>query len=297
MKAFKLLAFFAFIFLCSTKSSGQYYYDDRSLYVEFGAGIGAMNSITDIGGANSDKPFYVNEIRPQNFKFCTSVYGGVMYKDYIGARIEGTWGQVASSDASITSTSSLNLITKNRRNLSFRSDISEVSLLIEFHPFQVKYRPEGPLKISPYVLAGVGWFNFNPQTYYNGQYVNLQPLSIEGQGFSEFPDRKPYKLSQSNIPFGIGVRYELTSQFDIRFEYVHRKLFTDYLDDASSRKNIDPALYDKYLTPVKAKFASALANPSIDGKNPPRRANPDNNDSYMTFSLKVGIAIGRTYDR
>lgn len=295
MKACKLSAFFTFIFIFSVKSFSQFYYDDRPIYVEFGAGLGSMNCITDIGGANSDKALYINEIRPGNFKFSNSIYAALMFKDFMGLRLEGTWGQVSSSDALITSTSSLNLITKNLRNLSFRSDITEVALLLEFHPLDIKYRPEGPPKFSPYLLAGFGRFTFNPQTNYNGQYVNLQPLSIEGQGFPEFPNRKPYKLTQTNIPLGIGVRYELSSQFCIRLEYLHRKLFTDYLDNASSRKNIDPALYAKYLSPVEASLASALANPSKDGKNPPRRSNPDNNDSYMTFSLRLGIAIGRSY--
>lgn len=273
----------------------QYYYDDRNIYFELGLGAGAMNCITDVGGANSDKEFYINEIRSKNFKSSYSIYAGVIIQDFIGARLEGTFGQVTSADNVITSKASLNLISKNVRNLNFRSNISEVALLAEFHPLLIKYREEGPLKISPYAIAGVGFFSFNPQTLYNGAWINLQPLHTEGQGFAEFEDRVPYKLSQFNIPFGIGVRYELSSMLNIRLEYVHRKLFTDYLDDASSRKNINPALYANYMTPVLARFASALANPSKDGDEPPRRANPNDKDAYMTLSLKLGISLGRTF--
>jgi hypothetical protein len=147
--------------------------------------------------------------------------------------------------------------------------------------------------VSPYVIAGVGWFHFNPQAELKGKWVDLQPLSTEGQGFAEYPDRKPYTLSQFNIPLGLGIRYEMTGMFNVRLEFIHRRLFTDYLDDASTKKYIDPTLFAKYLSPDKAANARALYNRSLDGSIPIFRGHSQNNDAYMSVSLKVGIVLGR----
>src|SRR4051794_29026293 len=118
MKAVKNFLLASIVICCSSTAYSQYYYYndhyyDNDLIFEVGGSVGAMNCITDIGGANSDKGFYINEIRPKNTKLSTSFYIGATYKDYLTARLEATWGQVTSADADITSTASLNLITKN----------------------------------------------------------------------------------------------------------------------------------------------------------------------------------------
>jgi hypothetical protein len=148
--------------------------------------------------------------------------------------------------------------------------------------------------LSPYVVAGLGWFKFNPQLYDNGRYIDLRPLRTEGQGMAEYKDRPIYHLSQANVPFGFGIKYELSQMFTIRGEVVHRFLFTDYLDDVS-KTYIDPSLFDKYLTPMQASQANAVYSrkretPPVPGQP---RGNEDSNDSYVTFSLKLGVTLGR----
>ena len=135
------------------------------------------------------------------------------------------------------------------RNLSFKSTIFEISLITEIHPLYFKkYYPSDKLpRISPYLLGGIGYFVFNPQAKLNGNWVNLRPLSTEGQGFSEYPNRKFYKLKQINFPVGAGIKYKLSDQFNFSAECVYRILTTDYLDDVSTTF-IDPTLYQKYFT-------------------------------------------------
>lgn len=282
----------------SISSNAQYYYYNDSYYdadvvYEFGGGVGIMNTICDVGGPNSDTKFYMNEIRMKNYKLAAGIYMGIMYQNYLGLRLEGTWGSVESKDADITSSASLNLVTKRNRNLSFRSKVNEIGLMAEFHPLNLRYYDDGAPVFSPYILAGVGYFWFNPQVDIGNRRIDLQPLRTEGQGFDEYPDRQPYKLSAVNIPFGLGFRYELSPLFNIRLEYIHRTLFTDYLDDASSRYYVDPNLFTKYLSVKDAAYAKALSNPSKNGKVPARRGNPDDNDTYMTINLKFGIVLGR----
>ena len=282
----------------SVKGYSQYYYYNQGYYdndfvFEFGVSAGAMNCITDMGGANSDTRIYINEIRGKRFKFSPGIYTGFMYQNFVGARLEATWGSVEANDEDITSTASLNLITKRNRNLHFKSNILELALLAEFHPMMLKYYEDGPPLISPYVAAGVGYFSFNPQANIGGRWIDLQPLHTEGQTFAEYRDRTPYSRSQINIPVGLGLRYEVTNFMNVRLEFLHRILFTDYLDDASNRFYVNPNLFSKYLSPRDAAYAKALSNPSLNGKVPARRGNPDDNDTYMSLSLKVGIVLGR----
>ncbi|MCW3113494.1 MAG: hypothetical protein JWR18_1890 [Segetibacter sp.] len=296
MKALKtILLLFLCNFLSQNLCSQYYYYSDKyfntPLLFEFGVGVGSMNCITDVGGANTDNPNYFNEIRLNNSHFSKSIYGSITYQSIIAARLEATLGMVESADSTITGKTN-NLVSKNVRNLSFRSNISEVTFTTEFHPFQLLGYELLPF-VSPYVIAGVGWFRFNPQAYLKGKWIDLQPLHTEGQGFSEYPDRKPYSLSQFNIPLGLGIRYEMNGMFNIRAEFVHRRLFTDYLDDASTKELIDESLFAKYLPPADAVNARALYNRSTDGSKPIFRGHSQNNDAYMSVSLKLGVVLGR----
>jgi hypothetical protein len=115
------------------------------------------------------------------------------------------------------------------RNLSFASKVNEGSLLLEYTLFNMEDR-----KISPYIYSGVTVFHYNPYAYDTlGNKVFLKPLSTEGQGLEQYPDRKPYKLTQFAIPLGIGVKFRINSSTILAYEVSVRKTFTDYLDDVS----------------------------------------------------------------
>lgn len=146
-------------------------------------------------------------------------------------------------------------------------------------------------------------FHFNPQGIYiapNGtrSWVDLKPLRLEGQGMAEYPNRKPYSLTQMEIPMGFGVKYYIKENMYIGFEILHRKTFTDYIDDVSTTY-IDPALFDQYLTPSQAAIARQLmyrenlANPSV---NRPyineQRGDPKQNDAYFSGIIRFGWRLG-----
>jgi hypothetical protein len=293
MNVFKIIGILFFTIVFSAHSFSQYresYYENAITY-EFGVGAGMMNCITDLGGANTDNPNYFNEIRKENNRLSKNLYAEVMYHNMLAARLEGSLGQVTSTDSTITGKSN-NLISKRVRNLSFRSKIAEISLMLEFHPLHLINFDEISY-LSPYVVGGIGWYHFNPQAGLNGKWIDLQPLHTEGQGFPEYPDRKPYRLSQFNLPIGIGLRYEVSDAINLRLEFVHRILYTDYLDDASTKKYIDPSLFVKYLSPSDAANAKMLYNRSKDGTIPAFRGHFQNNDAYMSLTLKVGVVLGR----
>jgi opacity protein-like surface antigen len=120
------------------------------------------------------------------------------------------------------------------RNLSFQSRITEFSAVAEFNTFDMDYK-----RWSPYVFAGLALYHFNPYTYdQQNNKVYLQPLGTEGQGLAGY--QKQYSLTQFALPFGGGIKYNISDNVRIGLEVGLRKLFTDYLDDVSGNY-ADPA--------------------------------------------------------
>jgi len=219
-----------------------YYYNDKykntDWVVDLGGSVGIMNSLTDIGGKKGIGKKFIKDLNWNMTRPAFGLYAMGMYKDVLGVRLEGAFGTIRSYD-SILKKVGPSTMGRYERNLSFKSNIAEVHLTAEVHPFFFTIYEEGKAPFfSPYVVAGIGFFTFNPQAYLNGQWHFLHPLRTEGQGFAEYPDREPYKITQLNIPLGIGLKYELGSFVSARLEFLYRILFTDYIDDASQVDSI-----------------------------------------------------------
>lgn len=299
---FKLI-FLCFFILSVTQVKAQYYFYDGNYYesdfvYEIGGSIGAINAMTDLGGRKGLGKRGVKDFNIKNTMFSGGLFFSVLYKNAVGLRLEGTFGTIHSYD-SILKKVAPSTNQRYERNLSVKTSIAEVALMAEFHPFYIfgDYNDDHyPPAVSPYLLAGVGYFHFNPQAKLRGNYVDLQPLHTEGQGFAEYPDAKTYKLTQINFPVGIGARYDLTPLINIRTEIVYRFLATDYLDDVSGRY-IEPSVFAEYLSGTKLTQALLLHDrhkPGAETAHPDGiRGNPKNNDAYITFSVKLGLTLGR----
>ena len=117
------------------------------------------------------------------------------------------------------------------RNLSFTSTIKEAYLGLEVSAPGILNG-----RFTPYLYGGIGVFHFNPwSTDNSGTKTYLKPLSTEGQGLSQYPDQKPYNLTQLCLPIGGGFRFAVSDGVNIGIEFNQRKSFTDYIDDVSSR--------------------------------------------------------------
>ena len=293
--------------LFSEKASAQYYFYDNKYYdspvtFELGGSIGAMNCLTDLGGNKGIGKKFVKDLNLGKTHIAGSVSLTAMYNYMFALRLEATFGTVSADDKVLAKVAP-STYGRYERNLSFKSKITDFMLGLEIHPLYILNSYSGddekePPLFSPYLLAGVGFFSFKPQAQLAGKWVDLQPLSTEGQGFAEYPDRKPYKLNQIDIPLGLGVKYDLGSALSLRAEFVYRKLSTDYLDDAHSLYYDDPTLYANYFTGAKLTNALLLNNreyeldptyPSITHE----RANPNNKDAFFTFNVKIGYTFGR----
>ncbi len=297
----RFLVSLALLLFFATSSQAQFFDEDyitTDIVMEAGASIGAMGCLTDIGGNEGVGKKFLKDFNVGKSQFCSGFYFGALYKKMGGLRLEATFGRVSGSDDVLSDVPSTDIAkTRYNRGLNFRSKITEFSLLAEVHPLFIIFDWENsdfdPPRFSPYLLGGIGYFSFNPQAEFNGKYIDLQPLSTEGQGFKEYPDRLPYKLRQFNIPFGGGVRFDISPLIYVKGEVLYRKLNTDYLDDVSTNY-IDPSLYENYFGGTKLSNAIQLNNrerngqkTDIDGK----RGSADQNDSYFSFNLKLGIYL------
>ncbi len=275
--------------------SEDLYYDHPFTY-EIGASVGVMNCFTDLGGKNDVGQKYFKDINLDNSQLTGSVFFSINYWYAIGLRVEGTFGTVKANDNTLKNVKPTTY-GRYERNLSFKSTINEVMLAVEIHPRYLakKYDEREKLpRMSPYLMGGIGYFGFKPQAMLNGKWVDLKPLHTEGQGFTEYPDRKPYKLKQLNIPLGIGIKYKLTPLCNVSLECVSRLLSTDYLDDVST-EYIDQGLFARYLSGDQLTNALILndrqkeLDPSHVTNVGWQRGNSNKNDSYFTVNLKMSL--------
>jgi hypothetical protein len=274
-------------------SDDPYYFNNYTF--EIGGSVGAMNCLTDLGGNKGAGKQFIKDLNAGNSQPAGSVYYSVSYKNAIALRTEATWGVVKASDNVLKSVKE-STVGRYERNLSFRSPIFEVSLVTEIHPLYFKHygKNEKLPRLSPYLLGGIGYFEFNPQAKLNGAWVDLRPLRTEGEGFAEYPDRKLYKLKQINFPLGAGFKYKLSSEVNFSAEFVYRILNTDYLDDVSTRY-IDPSLFAKYFSGAQLQQVLALQDrqaelvPSHVTIPNDIRGNPKKNDAYFSLNFKIGF--------
>jgi hypothetical protein len=289
--------------MCSV-AYGQYYFSannkqEPELLWEMGGSFGAMNCLTDLGGAKGIGKKFIKDINWSKTQFCGGLFVSFAWHSLIAVRLEGILGQVTGSDDVLKEVTG---IARQRylRNLNFKSIISEISLLTEFHPLFLKMHDDGQAPLfSPYLAAGFGIFHYNPQTRFNNIWVDLRPLHTEGQGFKEYPDRSVYKPVTWCIPIGAGVKYDAAGLINFRFEILYRITGTDYLDDVSYNY-INPDLFKSYLNTSQAVMAVQLAdrraavNPGNSNKEGDIRGNPKDKDAYFSFNLKISLVLNRS---
>lgn len=185
-------------------------------------------------------------------------------------------------------------ITKGNRerNLSFRTDLFEVGLQMEYNflDFQVSEKDH---ITTPYVFAGVAGIYYNPQAEINGQWFDLQELGTEGQGLPGYAEK--YSKIAIAIPAGVGVKFNINHAANIGIEMGMRYAFTDYLDDVST---VYPDL--KVLTEEVGEFAAALSyrTPEYDediAVDPEglERGDAKTKDLYFFGGLTLSINIGK----
>ena len=175
------------------------------------------------------------------------------------------------------------------RNLSFKSEIIEFGPVLEidffpFHPGQ--NHTDEPDFGSPYFLIGINYMRMNPKGKYGNDWIDLQPLGTEGQGTILRNDNneivKKYSLNQIVIPFGLGVKMNITHHLSLSVEYGMRKTFTDFLDDVSG---LYPNLDELETYSAKASEMSGKSSSIYDVRYGSQRGNSSDKDWYAVSGV------------
>jgi hypothetical protein len=268
--------------------------------VEAGLAFGPLFFLGDLGGNQGVGTDFAKDINFPLTKISKGLFVNIYPTEWLGFRFAINQGKLEAYDHIIEDKGGAETFRKER-NLQFRSNMLEAYGAVEVYPTVFLERYDGLKgKLRPYGLAGFGIFKFNPKGEYidaNGRstWVDLAPLHLEGQGFAEYPDRKPYKLFSFEMPLGAGFKYYFAENKYVGLELVHRKSFTDYVDDVSTTY-IDPSLFDQHLSPGDAAMARQLYYrknfPNNTNTRPgfgeEQRGDPTDNDSFFSTVLRFG---------
>ena len=170
---------------------------------EFGLGLGGFN--------------YTGDINPR-YNFLNYKPGGMLFYRYNSAncvtsfRLGFSAGQLSGSESKSKE------YVASIRNASFKSSVTELSLMGEYNFFNYRHKKQ-LTKFSPYLTGGLALFtdgspastsNSTPETSKNGGGIGVA------------------------IPFGLGVKFILNRNWNLGTEFVARKTFTDYIDGISN---------------------------------------------------------------
>lgn len=197
----KFILFIAF--LCFT-------YQLQAQTWEIGGSIGGAGYIGDL---NPNNPIKLSGVTG-------AIYGKRNFDGYFSAKLNIAVGTIAAYDSRSGNQQF------RERNLNFKDELREISAIGEFN--FMNYIPDaGPNRYTPYIFTGIGITSFAPQAQdFQGGTRSLRPLKTERQA-------KAYGDKTVVIPYGLGIKYNLSGKFTIMGELGYRYAFTDYLDDVS----------------------------------------------------------------
>lgn len=239
-------------------ASGQYF--------EAGVSVGAANYAGDL----SDGDFL-----PAEYRGAIGIFTRYNYNERIAARATVTLGSIQGADARSHNAPQV------ARNLDFESPLAEVAVMGEYN--LLPYAPRNHDVAALYVTAGVAGFRFNPTTTFNGESVELQPLETEGVAYSRF---------NLAIPFGGGLKLNVTDRLNLGLEVIARHTFTDYLDDVSGDyADVDAQYATDPMTAALSFRSPQYTGEALDNPAGTARGNVDGNDFYLTAMLSVGFNL------
>jgi len=293
----RFIVLFLSLTILASRASSQSITTDNGKW-EIGLGFGPMFFLGDLGGtAGIGKPF-VKDLDFPLTKISKNVYANYYTTEWLGFRLAINHGVLEGDDAEAPNKGGAEM-DRLERNLSFKTNVLEGYLAAELYPTVFFERYDGlERKFRPYGLTGIGVMKFNPKANLDGKWIALHPLRLEGQGMAEYPDRKEYKLVQKELLLGFGFKYYLKENFYVGLEILHRNLYTDYIDDASTFY-IDPIYFDSYLSPADAANARRLYYRGIYQGAPGnvtspddvltyQRGDPKENDAYFSTIFRIG---------
>lgn len=223
---------------------------------------------------------YVGDLNQNKYlNFSNAAFGGIVKNNidgYWSVKLSVLKGQIEYYDSQSKSQQ------ERDRNLSFFTPLTEASLQVEFNFFDYG-RLWGKKRITPFIFSGISGIMFNPKATINNKTYDLKNYRTEGQA-------QNYKTNALAIPFGLGVKVNLSENINLIGEFGYRTAFTDYLDDVSTYY---PTANELNTQPQITVERTQLSDPSIKKIGVPgtQRGDFRKNDTYM-FG---GITLSYTF--
>jgi Domain of unknown function (DUF6089) len=243
---------------------------------ELGASVGLGHYFGDLNtSAAINKP-----------KFSAGVYYLKQFNGYVGMKIDGSYTFLGYSDANSPN------VVQRARNLSFNTDVYELSVSGYFNFF--KFLPGFPeYSYTPYVSLGVGVFSYDPYAFLGGEKYYLRSIGTEGQGSTQYPERKQYGGTAMSIPLSFGFKYAINERINWYAEVSYRFTSTDYLDDISTTYAPDAFPADPNTgLPTVGYLLQDRSNELLGtgiGTKGRQRGNSTQKDAFATF--RVGLSF------
>lgn len=249
-----------------------------------------MNAFVHQGeiGISAGVSHYFGDLNPNSAINRPKMAAGIFFRkqisNYIGVRLSGDYAKLGYSD--VYSSNPVQIA----RNLSFNSNVWEISLAGDFNFFEFQPGFEG-YEFTPYVGLGIGVFSFDPYAYLGGEKYLLRTLGTEGQGSALYPALQPYSPIAISIPFTLGAKYALNARTNVFAELTYRFTNTDYLDDVSGLYAPDafPPLPDGSPSPAFLLQDRSYETGISIGVKGKQRGNGLQKDAFATF--KVGVSF------
>ena len=224
----------------------------KNRYFTVGGSFNFLTYFGDLAPASNFLSTDISQIKPGISLFTQYRYGPRM-----GLKAELLYGRLTGDDNTAADIDDPDTKGKYIRNLSFRNDILDLSIMSQIYVFKNYMEFKQRKLFNIYFSGGISLFYHNPkgkvpeftlnnERYPNyGEWVALRPLGTEGQ-HSEHYDVQPYSAIQFSIPIGGGFVFKLNERIDFTFEVNYRFLLTDFIDDVSGNY-VDPGALDSDL--------------------------------------------------
>jgi hypothetical protein len=276
-----LLIFFS-IALVFSKSNAQLM--DAFVHEgEFGVSVGAGHYLGDLTAGMK-----LYNTKP---KFAAGIFFRKQFNNYVGLKVAANYAFVGYADKY---TGFKDNVVQKKRNLSFNSNIWELSISGDFNFF--RFQPGfSEYRFTPYVSLGIGAFAYDPYAYLYGEKYYLRPIGTEGQqDKTNYPNLEPYGTMAVCFPVGFGLKYSINEKVNVFAETVYRFTTTDYLDDVSGNYAPDAFPIGANGTPS---VGYLLQDRSYEWGTPVgikgrQRGNSKQKDSYLTTTIGVSFNIG-----
>jgi len=226
--------------------------------------------------------FYFGDLNP-NFDLTRpglagGIQGRVNFNERISIKLSGNVARVRGSDEVATTS------YESKRNLSFYSNIYDVTPMLEFN-FMPYLHGSRDMYFTPYMGVGFTVFKFNPKAELDGTVYDLINFNTEGQEGNNY-----YNVS-SGWTMSIGVKWDINYDYSINIEFSAKYLATDYLDDVSGvYPDLNQLLIDKGQTAVDLSDRSGIDGFASEGR---QRGNSTRNDSYNFIGISFMKYFGQ----